>query len=225
MEISIYTANVTPLTDAALFGKYLSSAPEWRKNSVLLTSRDGAKRLSLGVSALFAAACRDHGVDPATPVALGEHGKPCFKDGGFYFNLSHSGERALCITADAPVGCDIERIAEPNYRIAARFFTDAENDFLDSVGDADEKKLCFYRMWTRKESVLKAIGVGFLAGYADVSVEPGAPAVVYGGKRYGVYDAPSPEGYAVSYAVEGTDVPHVAFHEVDLADFIRRTKP
>ena len=222
MEISIYTASVTPLEDAALFGKYLSAAPEWRRNSVLLTSRDGAKRLSLGVSALFAAACLDRGVDPATPVELGEHGKPRFKDGGFFFNLSHSGERALCITADSPVGCDVERIAEPNYRIAARFFTDAENDFLDSVGDPEEKKMCFYRMWTRKESALKAIGVGFLAGYADVSVEPGVRTVVYGGKEYGVYDAPSPEGYAVSYAVEGTDVPQITFHEVDLADFIRR---
>ena len=72
---------------------------------------------------------------------------------------------------------------------------------------------------------LKAIGVGFLAGYADVSVEPGVRTVVYGGKEYGVYDAPSPEGYAVSYAVEGTDVPQITFHEVDLADFIRRANP
>ncbi len=222
MEIIIYTASVTPLTDAALFGKYLSSAPEWRRNSVLLTSRDGAKRLSLGVSALFAAACRDRGVDPSAPVELGEHGKPRFKDGGFHFNLSHSGARALCITADAPVGCDIEKIAEPNYRIAARFFTDAENDYLDSVDDPDEKMICFYRMWTRKESVLKAIGVGFLAGYADVSVEPGAPAVVYGGKEYRVYDAKSPDGYAVAFALEDTEEPRVTFHEVDLADFARR---
>ena len=104
-----------------------------------------------------------------------------------------------------------------------RFFTDAENDLLDSVSDPEEKRRRFYSMWTRKESVLKAIGVGFLAGYADVSVERGG-VVSYAGKEYGVYDAPAPDGYSVSYAVEGAGAPDVSFREVDLADFSRRIR-
>lgn len=75
------------------------------------------------------------------------------------FNLSHSGDLALCVVARWPVGIDLERLREvPDADlIAARFFTPAEVA-LQRV--AINRDAAFLRQWTRKEAIIKAVGVG-----------------------------------------------------------------
>ncbi len=73
-----------------------------------------------------------------------------------YFSLSHSGNLAMCAVDTNITGCDIELIKEKKHgheRIAARCFSAKE---LDLAGDTEG----FYRIWTLKESFLKAIGLG-----------------------------------------------------------------
>lgn len=75
------------------------------------------------------------------------------------FNLSHSADLALCVVARWPVGVDLERLREvPDADlIAARFFTPAEVAVQRAAADRDA---AFLRHWTRKEAVIKAVGVG-----------------------------------------------------------------
>ena len=78
------------------------------------------------------------------------------------FNMSHSGGVALCAVAyDRPVGVDIEEIRLPSdYEgIARQFFAPSEISQLESLSN-NEKCLAFFRLWTRKEAVLKAVGAG-----------------------------------------------------------------
>ena len=106
------------------------------------------------------------------------HGKPRLAGdlaGALEFNLSHSGEAAVAaFSSVGPVGVDIERIRTcvDHRGLARRFFSDAENRLLNDLS-GDPQREAFFAIWTRKEAVIKALGVGlslpldrFSVGYA-----------------------------------------------------------
>jgi len=83
------------------------------------------------------------------------------------FNVSHSAELALiAVCRGRELGVDIERVrpfAEAD-RIVASFFSTAEQAAFASIPD-EVKARAFVRGWTRKEAILKGLGIG-LAGLA-----------------------------------------------------------
>jgi len=86
-------------------------------------------------------------------------GKPALAEGP-QFNLSHSGGwAALAVTAQAAVGVDIEAHRDVDDGIARRFFSEAEHRALSAL-PARDWATGFFRCWTRKEAVIKAIGLG-----------------------------------------------------------------
>jgi 4'-phosphopantetheinyl transferase len=92
----------------------------------------------------------------------GKYGKPSLRTGTIEFSLSHSGRVALiALTDGTSLGADVEEIRPIPERdqIAARFFHQAEAADLALLGDA-EKDVAFFRTWTRKEAVAKALGLG-----------------------------------------------------------------
>ena len=96
-----------------------------------------------------------------------EHGKPVLAAGvhdrPLSFNLSHAGGWGLlAVTSGAAVGVDIELIdTQLKFAgIASRFFTRHEQSQLDSY-PAVRQRRGFYRLWTRKEALLKMTGCGF----------------------------------------------------------------
>jgi len=92
----------------------------------------------------------------------GQHGKPHIRDSELKFNLSHSGNMALlAITNKIEVGSDIEHINERHAAddIAARFFSPAEQQAYQSFPES-ERTPAFFRCWSRKEAVIKALGEG-----------------------------------------------------------------
>ncbi len=89
------------------------------------------------------------------------------------FNVSHSaGLAVLAFGRCAGIGVDIERINgfESMREVAALNFTSTEVNELDSAPEADRIGT-FFKLWTRKEAVLKASGEGLLipASCVDVS--------------------------------------------------------
>ena len=83
------------------------------------------------------------------------------------FNVSHSAELGLiAVCWDRELGVDIERVrpfAEAD-RIVASFFSNGEQVAFALIPD-QAKALAFLRGWTRKEAILKGLGIG-LAGLA-----------------------------------------------------------
>lgn len=79
------------------------------------------------------------------------------------FNLAHSGSWGVCAVAGrGEVGVDIETInpALDYARLARRFFSEAENQWLSKCPESRRRR-CFFRIWTRKEAWLKGKGGGF----------------------------------------------------------------
>lgn len=96
----------------------------------------------------------------------GKFGKPSLDTGSskamISFNVSHSKDMALIAFAiDTELGVDIEYIGQPiDYeKIATRFFSASETKALLRT-DINQKLSMFYRLWTCKESFVKAVGTG-----------------------------------------------------------------
>lgn len=75
------------------------------------------------------------------------------------FSLSHSGNAVCCVvTLDCQLGLDIERPRRRKYiDIAEVYFAPAETEQLARL-PVGEQEAEFYRLWTLKESLLKARG-------------------------------------------------------------------
>jgi 4'-phosphopantetheinyl transferase len=93
----------------------------------------------------------------------GEHGKPCLANNDFdlRFNVSHSHDMAVfAFTVHKEIGIDIEKI-ELSFKdsVAKRFFSPAEYQELVQLPET-EQVIAFYKIWSRKEALIKALGKG-----------------------------------------------------------------
>ena len=99
----------------------------------------------------------------------GKRGKPHLADLA-PFNISHAGDFAVLALSRQNVGVDLERIRPLDWqRISSRFFHPEERAFL---AQSTEPERDFFRIWTLKESYLKAEGTGFSVSPASFAVLP-----------------------------------------------------
>ena len=172
MQTVIYIADTAPLQDERVFAALYRVLPVYRRQKIdRYTVADG-KRLSLGVGVLLKLACRDQGIPGAdNNIIFGEQGKGYFqKDPDVFFNLSHSGERAMCVLSPVETGCDVQQIQKIRWPVARRVFSTEEQNWLrkqELCGRGDE---AFTRLWALKESYLKAVGKGFSAAPEGISL-------------------------------------------------------
>ena len=93
------------------------------------------------------------------------HGKPLLADDislPLQFNMSDSGElAALAVGTGQPLGIDIEQLRPlPDWdALAINFFSESELNQLSQAA-ATSRTEVFFRLWTRREAISKAEGVG-----------------------------------------------------------------
>jgi len=132
---------------------------------------------------------------------------------GIRFNVSHSGDQALVAVASGrEIGVDIEQIRSnvECEQLAERFFSPGERRFIRDL--AEEKKLhAFFRLWTCKESFLKAHGTGLSRPLSSFDVElddnPGQLLRIRGDadeeNRWSLVELETGSGYPAAATVEG----------------------
>ena len=99
----------------------------------------------------------------------GRRGKPHLADRA-PFNITHAGDFAVLALSTHTVGVDLERFRPIDWlRIAERFFHPTERAFLAKSREPEKD---FFRIWTLKESYLKAEGTGFSVSPASFAVLP-----------------------------------------------------
>ena len=153
------------------------------------------------------------GVAPRdVPLVYEGSGKPALAEPLLHFNLTHADGVALIAVAARPVGVDVERVREvPNAEgLVDRFFSAAERDAYRRLPVA-ERPAAFFRGWTSKEAVIKAVGASIesLAAF-DVEMDPKRPPAVLaatheviGRCRWALAAWAPAAGYAAAVAVEG----------------------
>jgi 4'-phosphopantetheinyl transferase len=147
-------------------------------------------------------------VDPgAIEFSAAADGKPKLRTGGLQFNLAHSGELAVvAVTEDRAVGIDVEvmRTVRDRDRLAARLFTEQESSVY-SAKTEPQRDRAFLEIWTRKEAVLKAIGVGIGEHLGAISVPSGETRVEFRG-QWAIRDLPRADEYVGAVAAQGSDL-------------------
>ncbi|EKJ8219632.1 4'-phosphopantetheinyl transferase AcpT [Citrobacter sedlakii] len=102
-----------------------------------------------------------HALSPLPEIVYGEQGKPAFApQHALWFNLSHSGDDiALLLSDEGEVGCDIEAIRpRTNWReLANAVFSVGEHAEIEAE-HPDQQLAAFWRIWTRKEAMVKQRG-------------------------------------------------------------------
>jgi 4'-phosphopantetheinyl transferase len=101
--------------------------------------------------------------DPAgLDFQAGPHGKPSLREGPS-FNVSHSGEWWFCgMARDGRVGVDVEihrRLADLVDLTRKTFHPDEAGAVLARPDDSGRHN-AFFRVWSRKEAFIKALGMG-----------------------------------------------------------------
>ena len=158
----LYAADVSVLEDDRLYAAaYCAVSDERQKKADRFRFRKD-RNLCLGAGVLLRFALREAGVLEENPTyRTGENGKPyLFSYPNIFFNLSHSGSFVLCALSGVDVGCDIEKMEDAELALAKRFFTPGEYAAIASRPSEAERADRFYRIWTLKESFLKATGLG-----------------------------------------------------------------
>jgi 4'-phosphopantetheinyl transferase len=114
-------------------------------------------------------------------LETGPCGKPFLgQTSAVHFNVSHSaGLGAIACTTVGEVGIDIELVRQDlaSREIALTNFTKKEAALVAAEATRTQA-LKFFRLWTRKEAVLKAVGCGITQGLDSVDVSQEPPTVV-----------------------------------------------
>ena len=158
----IYIADISVLKDSSVFEKLLKTVPGYRQKKAMSFKFPKGKMQSLGVGLLLRKACEEAGLAGADErIAYGENEKPFLADcPGIHFNLSHSGERVMCVISPFEVGCDVEIIKGDRGRLAERFFLPEESAWIKHFESLEMQTEAFYRLWTLKECYMKVTGRG-----------------------------------------------------------------
>jgi 4'-phosphopantetheinyl transferase len=147
------------------------------------------------------------------------------------FNLSHTkGAVLIGVAAGREVGVDIEwQRPLDDLDGMARTVMSNEEISLWSKLEPERQMAAFYRLWTRKESYLKAIGLGLYRSLQDVTVPVFSDGLEdatkdcrigqdrSGGGSWTVLDIPAWRGYAASVCWEGADRPLLTVRDLDIA--------
>ena len=155
LKNKIFAMDVSKLSDKKLFEKYYALQREKRREQIDRMRFDNGKRLSLGAGvvvekALTYAGCADE------EIRITKKGKP-YVD-GCCFNLSHTGEVAVCAVSGEEVGIDIEKPRKFDDALIKKAFTKNE---IELARNADSTPEAVYtKLWTVKESVMKWLGEG-----------------------------------------------------------------
>jgi 4'-phosphopantetheinyl transferase len=133
--------------------------PAWHREQI---GRERVKTLSrLARQALHHSARR--GGWTLGPLEKDSDGVP-LPSNGIHWSLSHKETLVVAVAAPFPVGIDVEKIRPVDERLYRRVAAEAEWNLTDAMD-----RLTFFRFWTAKEAVLKAVGKG-IAGLGHCRV-------------------------------------------------------
>lgn len=138
--------------------------------------------------------------------------KPCLENNDFkqlHFNISHSGNWILIVIADTPVGVDLERM-NASFTDQNMLDYSFSPDEISFINQSKLPHLSFYKLWTRKEALLKATGQGLINELNKVPSLDGLypiPTIVKSEKNWQI----------TSFNIDEEHVGSVAFYPVKTA--------
>lgn len=122
-----------------------------------------------------------------------------------YFNISHSGNLAVCAVGESPLGVDIERVRPFKDNLLRKVLSYQEQEmFGNKKMSEEERQKLFFRLWTLKESFVKADGCGIRIPLGEVSFsfEQGGQ-IRCNQSQYSFWQKELEHGYVISLCWKG----------------------
>ena len=207
--ICTYYADVGCLDNEMLFREKVRQLSPYRQQKIAILRHEKDKNRSLAAGLLVDHALAAYGLqERSVEYEIGEWGKPALRyHPEICFSLSHSGDYAICTIGDRPLGNDIERVKDGRLKVADRFFAQEELSWLYEAGEEEQTQRMF-RLWTMKESFVKAIGRGMSLSLQDFVIhmdgESGRARVRHcvDAKYYHMREYREIEGYCTAVCVQ-----------------------
>ena len=197
--IRLFSLDMSSMSDED-FHDCLEVISEDRRNKAMRIKNAHKAAVSAGAGMLLDYAFDQVGVKDRAIIKNSSQ-KPYLKSGEVYFNLSHSGDIAVCVVSDTEAGVDTEMVKTADMRIARRFFAEDEYRFIEENEDRDK---AFFRIWTLKESFVKAVGRG-LAVFPDFCIHISGDTVSVennvNDRKYGFFEYEE-DGYLIAVCYE-----------------------
>jgi 4'-phosphopantetheinyl transferase len=150
-----------PLLDREIFETEFEKMSSYRKEKIQRYHSANDQQLSLGAGIVLNYLLKEYGLEEQNiNVETGKYGKPYFPDyPQLFFNLSHSGHYVLGAISTKKIGCDIEQVVKDLTIVQSALHVDE----VSYIRQKHISKQCeiFSEIWTKKESYVKAIGIGF----------------------------------------------------------------
>jgi 4'-phosphopantetheinyl transferase len=151
----------------------------------------------------------------------GTFGKPALVGGALAFNLAHSeGLGLLGLLESGEIGIDLESMADArDLELVARTHFAAREQAEWLALPAGERAAAFFRVWTRKEALLKAEGRGLFRPLDSFEVSLGSPPRLVATRpdsteadRWILLEPEVPAGFAAAVAVDRRVAPIITRH-------------
>lgn len=111
------------------------------------------------------------------------NGKPIIA--GIHFNIAHSDHQVVCgFSKQGRLGLDVEKIKPINFENFTAMFSDQEWARISAAADPIR---AFYWFWTRKESIIKALGLS-LSYLHQIELDASSDHCVIDGQRWFLRD-------------------------------------
>lgn len=167
-----YYIDITQFENERLFREKLELLSPYRQQKIAILKHERDRLRSLGAGVALDHALETYGLrEKSVEYEFGEWGKPSLKyQPDIHFSLSHSGDYAICSIGGRPMGNDIEAVRPGRLKVADRFFAREELDWMYGAREEAEITERMFRIWTMKESFLKATGRGISMPLNDFAV-------------------------------------------------------
>lgn len=146
--------------------------------------------------------------DILNQVQFNQFGKPYFERTRFIdlnlainFNFAHSDKKVIfAVSTTHNIGVDIEKINAFDSSALTTYFTPPEVNF---IAQASVPETEFFSIWTKKEALLKCIGIG-IAHIDLASIEVLNSNILYQQKAYSFYPIDAGYGYMAHVCIENS---------------------
>ena len=116
-------------------------------------------------------------------IIKGEHGKPYIKGHeDIFFNISHCDSAIVIAFGNSQLGVDVECIGRNVTQSLAKYI--CSSDEYEYLMNSDNFSTDFYKIWTLKESYIKAIGKGLSFSLKDVNFNIVGEKIICNKKNY-----------------------------------------
>ena len=169
MEIYYYNIHMFEVPGRAAAAEQRLKAAGWN-DRIAAAARfrmEADKRRCLCAGLALLDALEERGVRPSALLKTQDGKNFIEKDPGIHFNLSHSGNYAVCAVSEQEVGIDIQEIRDPGESLVKYCCTENERK---RILESSHPAAVFTVVWSWKEAFMKMTGQGLRIAPKEIEV-------------------------------------------------------